>query len=147
MRMQVSMHRNVTIINDAYNANPRSMTAALHTLQSLTCSGKKVAVLGDMFELGESSPSAHYDIGKLAADVPVAKLFLLGDYALNTSQGAQDVGMPATDIVIGESHQALARALRRETGPGDVILVKASRGMTMEKVLDHYMKLLEHRSE
>ena len=145
MRMQVSMHRNVTIINDAYNANPSSMAAALLTLKSLMSSGKKVAVLGDMFELGESSSSAHYEIGKLAAEVPVAKLFLLGDYASNTSQGAQDNGMAASDIVIGESHQALAQALIRETAPGDVILVKASRGMTMENVLDHYVKLLEKK--
>lgn len=143
MRMQVSTQRNVTIINDAYNANPASMAAALRTLQSLTCSGKKVAVLGDMFELGESSPSAHYEVGKLAAGVPVAKLLLLGDYASNTSQGAQDAGMAASDILIGESHEALAQTLAGETTQGDVILVKASRGMTMENVLEHYVKLLE----
>jgi UDP-N-acetylmuramoyl-tripeptide--D-alanyl-D-alanine ligase len=143
MRMQVVSHHGVTFLNDAYNANPNSMAAALHTLKSIACSGKKIAVLGDMAELGEISASAHYDAGALAADVPVNALFLLGEYAADTSRGAQEAGMTATDIVISESHAALAALLSNTVAPGDIVLIKASRSMALEQVLEEYMTLVK----
>lgn len=143
MRMQVTRHDDVTILNDAYNANPASMAAALNILRSYTCAGKKLAVLGDMRELGELSVSAHYDVGQLAAAVPVAKLLLMGDYARDVARGAQAAGMAAADIVIGTSHESVAQELVQFAAPGDLMLLKASRGMLMENVLAHYLKLRE----
>jgi UDP-N-acetylmuramoyl-tripeptide--D-alanyl-D-alanine ligase len=139
MRMQKMSYNGVTIINDAYNANPNSMAVALQTLKNLACSGKKLAVLGDMFELGEISVSAHYEVGRLAAEVPVSKLFVMGEYAQDMVRGAREAGVPASDILVGDSHTALAEALRHSAVAGDVVLVKASRGMTMERMLDEYM--------
>lgn len=144
MRMQVSKQHPVTIINDAYNANPASMAEALRTVQTMLCAGRKIAVLGDMFELGEISASAHTEIGQLAAAVPLDKLFILGTYAPDIAKGARIAGMKEKDVVIGESHEALAQELALYVNPGDLMLVKASRGMTMEKVLDHYEKLLQN---
>lgn len=141
MRMQVVSHNGVTFLNDAYNANPHSMAAALRTLKSMACSGKKVAVLGDMFELGEISTSAHAEVGALAADVPVNFLLLLGEHAAETSRGAQEAGMAATGIVIGESYAALAAMLADTVTCGDIVLIKASRSMVLERVLDEYMNL------
>jgi len=143
MRTQVTNHHNVTIINDAYNANPISMTAALRTLKTFPCSEKKIAVLGDMLELGQISQSAHYDIGKRAAEVPVDKLFLLGEYAKDVSQGAQAMGMAETNILIGDSHEQLAYELAKHVKQQDIILFKASRGMAMEKIIEHYLKRLK----
>jgi UDP-N-acetylmuramoyl-tripeptide--D-alanyl-D-alanine ligase len=142
MRMQVSTHHDITIINDAYNANPASMASALQTLQQFSCTGKKIAVLGDMFELGQLSQSAHYDVGKLAAAVPVDTLFLLGEYAGQVAQGAQAQGMSKTAIVIGNSPEHLAQELAKSIQPHDLVLFKASRGMALEKVIDEFVKML-----
>jgi UDP-N-acetylmuramoyl-tripeptide--D-alanyl-D-alanine ligase len=140
MRMQVTKHHNITIINDAYNANPASMVTAFRTLETFPCSGKKIAVLGDMLELGQISQSAHYDIGKRAAEISIEKLFLLGEYANDVSQGAQATGMAETNIFIGDSHEQLADELAKHIKQQDIILFKASRGMAMEKVIEHYLK-------
>jgi UDP-N-acetylmuramoyl-tripeptide--D-alanyl-D-alanine ligase len=140
--MQVIEHQDLMIINDAYNANPTSMESALHTLKTLSCRGKKIAILGDMFELGALSQAAHYHVGQLAALVPVDSIFLLGKYAGDVVQGARSAGMKPGQIVIGESHEHLAAELASQIKAGDVVLCKASRGMTMEKVIEHLLKLL-----
>lgn len=141
MRMQVISHRGVTFLNDAYNANPNSMAAALRTLKSVACSGKKVAVLGDMLELGEISASAHYDVGALAADVPVDYLFLFGEYAEDIARGAKEAGMLSEDIAIGKSHATLGAMLTDTVTAGDTVLVKASRCMALERILDEYITI------
>ncbi len=143
MRMQMIKHQNVTIVNDAYNANPTSMASALQTLKTFSCRGKKIAVLGDMFELGMISRSVHYEVGKLAAEVPVDRLFLLGEYASDVSQGALDAGMSAALIIIGDSHKHLSSELANHIQEGDIVLIKASRGMTMEKVTEQLLQCLK----
>ena len=142
MRMQMITHHSMTVINDAYNANPSSMKSAMNTLKSFACQGRKIAVLGDMFELGDLSQSAHYTVGQLAAHIPVDRLFLLGEYARDTAKGAMDAGLTASRIVIGESHEHLATELAHQLREGDLVLCKASRGMTLEKVVEHMLKLL-----
>lgn len=141
MRMQMSTQGGVTILNDAYNANPASMAAALQTMQTLACSGKKIAVLGDMRELGEISAAAHREVGQLAAEVPVAKLFLLGEYAGDMAHGALAAGMRSEDVAICASHQELAQAIAASAVAGDLLLLKASRGVALEKALEHYQEL------
>ncbi len=143
MRMQISTHHQILFINDAYNANPVSMAAALHTLQRFPCQGRKIAVLGDMFELGPISAEAHYTVGQQAADVPVDHLLLLGEYAEDVARGARDGGMAQNAVFIGDSHTQLAEELAAYARPHDILLVKASRGMMMEKVLELY--LLNHK--
>ena len=143
MRMQVVSLNGVTFMNDAYNANPHSMASALRTLTSAACSGKKIAVLGDMFELGEISASAHAEVGARTADVPVDNLFLLGEYAADMSQGAQKAGMAASNIVIAESHAELAALIADVAASEDIVLLKASRGMTLERVLNEYTMIVK----
>jgi UDP-N-acetylmuramoyl-tripeptide--D-alanyl-D-alanine ligase len=140
MRMQVSTRHGVTYINDAYNANPNSMKAALRTLSAMNCSGKKTAVLGDMLELGEISASAHYETGALAAEIGLDALLVIGKYAADIARGAQDAGMPQTHILTADSHAALAKALVGLIQAGDLVLLKASRGMALERVLEEYEK-------
>jgi UDP-N-acetylmuramoyl-tripeptide--D-alanyl-D-alanine ligase len=135
MRMQLDTWRGVGIINDAYNANPASMLAALRTLAEVPCRGRKIAVLGDMFELGRQSREEHRKLGKAAATTKIHRLYLLGRQAAEVRQGALGAGMAADQVIIGKDHGDLAERLRQQVRRGDWLLVKGSRGMRMEKVL------------
>jgi UDP-N-acetylmuramoyl-tripeptide--D-alanyl-D-alanine ligase len=136
MRMQIEKWHGVGIINDAYNANPASMKAALQTLAEIDCRGNRIAVLGDMFELGKQSAKEHRQLGKTAAGANIDALYLLGKLAAEVRKGAVLAGMLTEKIVIGEDHADLARQLRNRLKSGDWLLFKGSRGMKMERVLD-----------
>lgn len=140
MRMQVLTCRGVTFLNDAYNANPNSMASALRTLRTMACDGRKIAVLGDMLELGDISAAAHAEVGELAAAVPVRALFLMGEYAGDAARGAMKAGMANSQITMAASHAEVAAQLAEVAEPGDIVLLKASRGMALERVLDEYGK-------
>jgi UDP-N-acetylmuramoyl-tripeptide--D-alanyl-D-alanine ligase len=135
MRMQVDDWRGVGIINDAYNANPASMRAALRTLGEIACRGRKIAVLGDMFELGRQSRKEHLELGRTVAKAKIHQLYLLGRQANDVRQGALGAGMGSENIFIGKSHGDLAERLRAQARTGDWLLLKGSRGMKMEKIL------------
>ena len=135
MRMQIEDWKGVTIINDAYNANPTSMEAALKTLAGIQCRGERIAVLGDMFELGRESRKQHLRVGEHAARAGIDRLYLLGEQAREVRKGALRGGMPFGTIIIGRDHRGLANQLRHRVKKGDWLLFKGSRGMKMEKVL------------
>jgi UDP-N-acetylmuramoyl-tripeptide--D-alanyl-D-alanine ligase len=136
MRMQLENWHNVRIINDAYNANPASMKAAIKALAGVECRGEKSAILGDMFELGRQTRREHLQLGKQVARAGIGRLYLLGAQAKQVRQGALQGGMPAECIVIGKHHADLAHRLRSHVRPGDWLLFKGSRGMEMEKALN-----------
>jgi len=136
MRMQIENWRGIGIINDAYNANPASMQAALRTLAEIPARGQKIAVLGDMFELGRHSRKQHRELGKAAARAKVRHLYLLGAESDAVRRGALDAGMAVQQVTIGKDHGDLANRLRGQLRAGDWLLFKGSRGMKMEKVLD-----------
>src|SRR5262249_34061518 len=102
MRMQIESWNGVGIINDAYNANPASMEAALKTLAEIGGRGAKFAILGDMFELGKQSQRKHRELGAQAARARLDGLYLLGRQAGEVKKGALRRGMPADAIVIGD---------------------------------------------
>ena len=135
MRMQRESWRGIGIINDSYNANPGSMQAALETLALIGGRGKKIAVLGDMFELGKQSVKEHRQLGRVAAQARIDRLYLLGDQAGTVRRGALRAGMKAHQVTVGVDHGDLATRLRQQVKRGDWLLVKGSRGMKMEKVL------------
>jgi UDP-N-acetylmuramoyl-tripeptide--D-alanyl-D-alanine ligase len=135
MRMEMERWGGIGIINDAYNANPASMEAALTALAKFESKGKKVAVLGDMLELGGESEMRHVELGKQAAGLRIDLLYLLGDEADHVKKGALLGGMSTEQVIVGKNHQELARKLRGRVRGGDWILFKGSRGMQMEKVL------------
>ena len=136
MRMEIGKWRGIGIVNDAYNANPASMQAALKTLAEIPSHGKKLAVLGDMFELGRHSRRQHWELGKAAAKAKLDQLYLLGRQANAVRRGALSSGMAAAKIIIGKDHRDIATQLRARTRTGDWLLIKGSRGMKMETVLD-----------
>ncbi len=133
------------LLEDTYNANPLSMKAALTALDEMGGPGRRIAVLGDMLELGAESPLLHREVGTAAAS-HVDFLLLLGDLAADIATGACSAGMKAERVRRVESHQAALAQLRDIIRPGDRILVKGSRGMRMEKICAELRKSDSHRA-
>lgn len=132
MRLQLFAPGGVRVLDDAYNANADSMLAALQTLRDLPCSGRRVAVLGDMAELGEASQAAHDEIGRRAAEFHLDKLFTVGRKAGDIASAARRNGLQ-TVVEISEVEMAV-RAVQEFARPGDVVLIKASRSMRLERI-------------
>ena len=133
----VTLADNITAINDAYNANPISMKSALDTFAEIKGSSRGVAVLGDMLELGAEAVARHHNLGRQISCLDIGALFLMGKYAPEVKAGAIAGGFAPEAIFIGQEHQELADSLKRFLKKGDWILVKGSRGMEMEKVIEN----------
>ncbi len=133
---QIQLANGVRLVNDAYNANPLSMEAAFRTVGSAKRAGRFIAVLGDMKELGEKSEWLHEEIGKKAIAYGVTRLFVMGEFAQAMAEGANRAAKTSTVITIAENREALIDQVAREMQAGDVILIKASRAMQLEKVVE-----------
>lgn len=141
MRLQLCQPGGVRVLDDAYNANADSMLAALQTLRDLPCSGRRVAVLGDMAELGESSQAAHAEVGRRVAEFRLDQLFAVGRQAEEIATAARRGGLQ-TVVEIPEVEKA-ALAVREYARPGDVVLIKASRAMRLERISEALRATLE----
>jgi UDP-N-acetylmuramoyl-tripeptide--D-alanyl-D-alanine ligase len=125
----------VTLVDDTYNANPHSVRAALDFLARLPTAGRRVAVLGDMLELGDSAPALHREVGAQVARSQVHHLIVLGALAQDIAQGARQAGMAPTQIHVAADQQEVLALLEHVQRPGDMILLKGSRGMAMERLV------------
>lgn len=123
-----------TIVDDTYNANPASMVAALSTLAECAGGALKIAVLGEMRELGADERILHREVGAHAGAL-VDRLIVLGDLGLEIAVGARAAGMPAGAVTIAESHDDAVQQVLAKIPKGTWVLVKGSRGMAMEKVV------------
>jgi UDP-N-acetylmuramoyl-tripeptide--D-alanyl-D-alanine ligase len=121
------------VINDAYNANPDSVKAALKTLKALPAK-RKVAVLGEMLELGEFHQQGHREVGQVAAET-VDLLIVVGEGAMAIAEGALAAGMPSERVVRFATLEEAQRAWREWLRAGDVVLLKASRAVGLERLL------------
>ncbi len=139
MRQKIYEEQGYTIIEDCYNAGPESMEAALHVLAERACEGKRIAVLGDMLELGSRSQAEHYRVGRLAA-VAADRILAYGDHSQRVITGAVTGGMSIKNAVHYEDQYEMAEALKHLAKPGDVILFKGSRCMKMEQVLQAFLE-------
>lgn len=119
-----------TIINDAYNANPTSMVAALQMLSNAP--GRKVLVFGDMLELGAAAVAAHAKVGELAADAGVSLLVTVGEMAALAAETAEARGV---EVRVANTPEEAAEALHPRLAEGDTVLVKASRGTQLERTV------------
>jgi UDP-N-acetylmuramoyl-tripeptide--D-alanyl-D-alanine ligase len=147
MRMSREVLGDVVLINDAYNANPRSMEAALLELSQRPSSGRRVAVFGEMLELGAESERHHRALGRKVANSGIDLLWAVGPSAKMLAEEAVSHGMAASSI---RAHASVEDALREgafEPRAGDTWLFKASRGMALERVHERVRHAIEGASE
>ena len=136
MRQKVVHARGVDVIEDCYNANPDSMKAALAMFREYPCK-RRFALLGDMLELGDISRAAHEEVGRQAVENKVDYLVTYGEQAKRIAVVAAAKGLPTLHA---DTYAQAAEALLNKMQPGDALLVKASRGMALEKVLEIFYK-------
>jgi len=133
-RMQISQLENgTTLIEDTYNANPQSMAAALQALDEMNGGGRRIAVLGDMLELGTASDELHRQLGRNAAE-HCDLLLLLGNQAAQVARGAREGGLAAERVRQVADHDRAIECLLQVLKAEDRLLLKGSRGMRMEKI-------------
>jgi len=137
-RLQIRQINGVQFIDDSYNANPDSMKAALRTLVELDADGKRIAVLGEMHELGKESARSHREVGETAAELGVDQLIAIGDMGAAIAEAAQQAGLEKT-AAVGSISEA-AEMLTEITAPGDLVLIKGSRAARTERVLEEFAK-------
>ena len=140
MRMEVKIANGFKIVSDCYNANPSSTKMALQTLGNMKLNGRRIAVLGDMLELGKESSNLHKQIGIMVPDMNFDMLLAVGKEAKNYVEGAKSRGMKNVkhfDVV-----EDVVSFLSETVAEGDVLLVKGSRGMHMEKVVDALLRMV-----
>lgn len=134
MRLQLWETNGVRVLDDTYNANADSMLAALQVLKDLPCKGRRVAVLGDMSELGSHSEAAHEEVGRYAAETGVSQLFAIGKMGPAMARSARAAGLMRV-IELADVDVACG-ALKSFLRPSDVVLLKASRAMRLERVAE-----------
>jgi len=133
-RLQLLQAGGVSVLDDAYNANPSSMGEALALLSAIETRGVKRAVLGDMLELGPTAEALHEEAGRRVP--PEAWLYVAGSFAAALGRGAIAAGVPAARVRRFDDVPSMATAVAADAKAGDLILVKASRGMRLERVVD-----------
>jgi len=134
MRMQFWEAGGVRVLDDAYNANTDSMVAALETLCALPLQGRRVAVLGDMAELGAQSEAAHAEIGRRAAELGIGQLFVVGRMAPVVAAAARAAGL--SRVIEFADVEAAKNAVKHFVKAGDVVLLKASRTSRLERIAE-----------
>lgn len=140
MRQKMVNVNGITAIEDCYNASPDSMQAALRTLHD-TKAQKRIAVLGDMLELGDYAKEAHLSVGKMAGDNGIDFLFAYGENAKYYVEGAKANGVKECRLF--DNKEDLSHVLADTADKGDVVLFKASRGMKLEDVINNVYKRWE----
>ncbi len=136
MRLQMQKIGGVTLINDAYNANPNSVRAALETVKLLPSHGRRIAVLGDMLELGRSNDRYHKEIGEFAAACGINALLCVGANAEIMATAAERAGMTSNAVSRHADSTSAADSITQWLTDGDLVLIKGSRGVHLETVAE-----------
>lgn len=134
MRCQLWEIAGIKVLDDCYNANADSMIAALQTLLDLPCKGRRIAILGDMAELGVQSDAAHEEVGRHAARLGVGQLIAIGKMAPMIARGARAGGL--TRVIEFADVESAASASKSLVKQGDLVLLKASRSTRLERISD-----------
>lgn len=125
-----------TLLNDAYNANPTATRAAIDLVASLTGFREKWLVFGDMLELGPEEVQLHFELGQYAVEKKATAILSYGHLAKHIVEGARTIGMNEEQLLCFDDKQQLIEWLRSNIASDDLILVKGSRGMKMEEVVE-----------
>jgi UDP-N-acetylmuramoyl-tripeptide--D-alanyl-D-alanine ligase len=135
MRQEILMIGGILVIDDSYNASPQSMAAAFEVLAQVGGHRRRVLALGEMRELGPRSPDFHRRVGQQAAELSPAFLLAVGPNGRLYLDGAAAAGLPAAAMAYAETADAAVPVLQRSLRPGDVVLIKGSRTIEMERVV------------
>lgn len=144
-RMELSIIDGIKILNDSYNANPLSMEKALETLKGMKTEGRRIAVLGDMLELGEKSYEFHKKIGEKVKEYGMDYLYTFGKMSLGYAEGATRKGFKREDIFSFQDKKTLLENLLKFLRTGDLILFKGSRKMRLEEIVKDLLKLYPYK--
>lgn len=136
MRMFIKDFNGIKIINDCYNASPTSTNAALCVLNEINSTGRKIAVLGNIHELGEWTEKGHREVGEACVKNHIDFLVAVGDYGNYTIAGALDAGFSSQLVKFFDSNNEACEFLSKMAKTGDVVLIKGSRGAKMEQIYD-----------
>ncbi|MDP4092722.1 MAG: UDP-N-acetylmuramoyl-tripeptide--D-alanyl-D-alanine ligase [Bacillota bacterium] len=135
MRLNIITNNGIKIIDDAYNASPQSMEAAICVLKDISGASRKIAVLGDMLEMGDFAPEAHRRVGRFAAQKGLETVVTVGENARYIAEGAAESAETA-EVLSFEDNAEVCAFLKNYLISGDVVLVKGSRGMKMEQIVE-----------
>lgn len=136
MRQKTVDFRGITVIEDCYNASPDSMLAAIRVLAAMPCSGRRIAVLGDMLELGGYSKEAHMSVGRMAAEHHLDIVLCYGEESRYLCESAKTHGVSM--VYYFEEKPEITQWLKENARPGDIVLLKASRGMKFEEIAEAF---------
>jgi UDP-N-acetylmuramoyl-tripeptide--D-alanyl-D-alanine ligase len=146
MRCEVREIRGATIINDAYNSNPTAMRAALELLGQFKTNGRRIVITGDMAELGDDAPALHWQLGKQIVETGRADLLIAcGENARQVVGGARSVGMARLQTIPCRDVEEAFPYLEQTIAATDVVLVKGSRKMAMERIVEMLDRPMERR--
>lgn len=137
-RLKLLENDKLRVIDDTYNASPDSMKSALKVLERSSCSGSRIAILGDMYELGEQSGKQHFEVGLFARGLRIDKLIAVGSEAERIAEGASGGGL---QVMYLKKKEDLYGKMNQLIGQGDIILVKGSRGMKMEQIVEKVLSI------
>lgn len=140
MRMEVRQGKGFRIVADCYNANPSSTKMALETIGAIETRARRIAVLGSMLELGQESRKLHFEIGRLVPEMNFDLLITVGEEAKEIQKGARAGGLSEKNALYFKSVDEVNRFLQENISRGDILLVKGSRGMKLEQVVDFLLK-------
>ncbi len=140
MRQNIVPHNGLKIINDAYNASPQSMQAAINVLEELSAKTRGIAVLGDMLEMGEMARELHYSVGLFAKDKKIDYLISVGKDAENITRAISDCGNNSIKLSHFDNNSEALDYILGIVKQGDYILIKGSRGMKMEQIVEGLLK-------
>ena len=146
MRLEIVKIKDLVIVNDTYNANPQSMAAALEIFSRIPTSGRKIAILGDMLELGKSSQSLHYNLGMDAART-VDIIIAIGKFSQAVIEGAIAAGINPNYVSAYDNNQIAITKLVDFINPKDTILIKGSRAMRLEEIVQGIKTYYEKKSD
>ena len=135
------------LIDDSYNSSPLAASAALEILSELSCTGNKFAVLGDMLELGDHTKKAHQELGTLVAKHNINYLITVGSRSEDAMRSAKDYGMNPDRIFHFDTSENAGRFLQDRIEEGDLILIKGSAAVNMERIVKEIMAEPERANE
>jgi UDP-N-acetylmuramoyl-tripeptide--D-alanyl-D-alanine ligase len=129
--------KDITLVDDTYNANPSSLKAAMATVRELAPdAGRMIVGLGEMLELGDEAVTAHLEAGHMIAELGPFCFMAMGEHARYMIEGAVSKGFPSDKAVEINSHKDMVRKIENIMRPGDIILLKGSRKVQLEKVVE-----------